>query len=103
MTRMKTTTQVLPPTEPAPTFTTVSGRPIKALYTGDDVQDVTSGTEVPGQFPYTRGIHSSGFGGKLWTMRQFSGFGTPDETTSATRSSWPPAAGASAWHSTCRR
>ena len=77
---MKTTTQVPPPAVPAPTFTTVSGRPIKALYTRDDVQDVTSGTEVPGQFPYTRGIHASGFGGKLWTMRQFSGFGTPEET-----------------------
>ena len=77
---MKTTTQVPPPAVPAPTFTTVSGRPIKVLYTGDDVQDVTSGTEVPGQFPYTRGIHASGFGGKLWTMRQFSGFGTPEET-----------------------
>ena len=34
----------------------------------------------PGGFPYTRGIHSSGYGGKLWTMRQFSGFGTPEET-----------------------
>ena len=80
MSPMKTTTQVPPPAVPAPTFTTVSGRPIKALYTADDVQDVTSGTEVPGQFPYTRGIHASGFGGKLWTMRQFSGFGTPEET-----------------------
>ena len=80
MSPMKTTTQVPPPAVPAPTFTTVSGRPIKVLYTGDDVQDVTSGTEVPGQFPYTRGIHASGFGGKLWTMRQFSGFGTPEET-----------------------
>ena len=80
MSPMKTTTQVPPPAVPAPTFTTVSGRPIKALYTRDDVQDVTSGTEVPGQFPYTRGIHASGFGGKLWTMRQFSGFGTPEET-----------------------
>ena len=35
---------------------------------------------APGQFPYTRGIHSTGYGGKMWTMRQFSGFGTPEET-----------------------
>jgi len=34
----------------------------------------------PGTFPYTRGIHADGYGGKLWTMRQFSGFGTPEET-----------------------
>ena len=60
-------------------FTTVSGRPIKALYTPDDVP-LSSADERPGQFPYTRGIHASGYGGKLWTMRQFSGFGTPEET-----------------------
>ena len=80
MSPIKMTTPVPPATVTAPTFTTVSGRPIKALYTGDDVQDVTSGAEVPGQFPYTRGIHAHGYGGKLWTMRQFSGFGTPEET-----------------------
>src|ERR1044071_8065178 len=34
----------------------------------------------PGVFPYTRGIHSSGYKGRLWTMRQFAGFGTPEET-----------------------
>src|SRR5882762_3084552 len=34
----------------------------------------------PGAFPYTRGIHASGYRGKLWTMRQFAGFGTPEET-----------------------
>ena len=34
----------------------------------------------PGSFPYTRGIHPSGYRGKLWTMRQFAGFGTPEET-----------------------
>jgi methylmalonyl-CoA mutase, N-terminal domain len=64
--------------ERAEAFTTISGRPIKALYTADDV----TGAEpaAPGQFPYTRGIHSTGYRGKLWTMRQFSGFGTPEET-----------------------
>ena len=64
------------PTTPA--FTTVSGRPVKALYTPEDAPG--SADERPGQFPYTRGIHASGYGGKLWTMRQFSGFGTPEET-----------------------
>ncbi len=72
-----------PPTRPSrtngPTFTTVSGRSIKGLYTADDTP-ATCAAERPGQFPYTRGIHSSGYGGKLWTMRQFSGFGTPKET-----------------------
>jgi len=66
-------------TPSAPSFTTVSGRPIKALYTPDDATSL-SGEERPGQFPYTRGIHATGYGGKLWTMRQFSGFGTPEET-----------------------
>ncbi|MEE2964113.1 MAG: methylmalonyl-CoA mutase family protein [Acidobacteriota bacterium] len=66
-------------TTPAPRHTTVSGRPIKALYTPDDLPG-TPRPEPSGHFPYTRGIHASGYGGKLWTMRQFSGFGTPAET-----------------------
>ena len=66
--------------------TTVSGRPIKARYTADDVADAAL-PEPPGQFPYTRGIHASGYAGKLWTMRQFSGFGTP---TSASHTKVPP-------------
>jgi methylmalonyl-CoA mutase N-terminal domain/subunit len=57
----------------------VSGRPIKALYTADDLPEAPE-PETPGQFPYTRGIHASGYEGKLWTMRQFSGFGTPEQT-----------------------
>ena len=77
---MKTSRQVPKTTVPKPMSTTGSGRPIKALYTSDDVQDKRAGEETPGQFPYTRGIHASGYGGKLWTMRQFSGFGTPEET-----------------------
>ena len=64
------------------TFTTVSGRPIKRLYTPDDVRDVDYAHDLanPGDFPYTRGIHPTGYHGKLWTMRQFAGFGTPEET-----------------------
>jgi methylmalonyl-CoA mutase N-terminal domain/subunit len=64
------------------TFTTVSGRPIDTLYTASDVAGVDYARDIadPGQFPYTRGIHPTGYRGKLWTMRQFAGFGTPAET-----------------------
>ncbi len=63
-------------------FTTVSGRPIDALYTASDVADVDYARDLndPGQFPFARGIHAAGYGGKLWTMRQFSGFGAPEDT-----------------------
>ena len=69
-----------PPVASGSRFTTVSGRSIKACYTAADVQGGTVAQEIPGEFPYARGIHASGYGGKLWTMRQFSGFGTPEET-----------------------
>ncbi|HTM02187.1 MAG TPA: methylmalonyl-CoA mutase family protein [Vicinamibacterales bacterium] len=64
------------------TFITISGRPIKQLYTQDDIAAVDYATDIadPGQFPYTRGIHATGYRGKLWTMRQFAGYGTPEET-----------------------
>lgn len=75
-----TETMTKTPTEaPDAQYSTVSGRPIKALYTAEDLDGVAP-LEAPGTFPYTRGIHPSGYGGKLWTMRQFSGFGTPSET-----------------------
>ncbi len=65
---------------PAPSaHTTVSGRPINRLYTADDLQGLAP-PAPPGTFPYTRGIHASGYGGRLWTMRQFAGYGTPEET-----------------------
>ena len=57
---------------------TISGIPLRPLYTADDTPP--RGEELPGQFPYTRGIHPSGYRGRLWTMRQFSGFGTAEET-----------------------
>src|SRR5690349_7435990 len=63
-------------------FTTVSGRPIERLYTPADLEGWRYDRDAadPGDFPYTRGIHPSGYRGKLWTMRQFAGFGTPEET-----------------------
>src|SRR6476619_536056 len=63
-------------------FTTISGRPIDRLYSPDNVSSLDYQRDLnhPGQFPYTRGIHPTGYRGKLWTMRQFAGFGTPEET-----------------------
>jgi methylmalonyl-CoA mutase, N-terminal domain len=68
--------------EPPVAFTTISGRPIDRLYTPDDLPgfDCARDLNNPGEFPYTRGIHPTGYRGKLWTMRQFAGFGTPEET-----------------------
>ena len=64
-------------------FTTISGMPIRRLYTQADLPtDWTYDQYLnfPGQPPYTRGIHASGYRGKMWTMRQFSGFASPEET-----------------------
>ena len=63
-------------------FTTISGREIERLYTPEDVADVSHRRDLgnPGEFPYTRGIHATGYQGKLWTMRQFAGYGSPEET-----------------------
>ncbi len=63
-------------------FTTLSGVPIKALYTPDDLPNFDYAHELgnPGEFPFTRGIHPSMYRGKIWTMRQFSGFGSPEDT-----------------------
>src|SRR6185436_7069642 len=68
--------------ERAAAFTTISGWPIDRLYTAEDVEDIeyARDTADPGEFPYTRGIHSTGYRGKPWTMRQFAGFGTPEDT-----------------------
>ena len=68
--------------ERAVPFTTVSGRPIERLYAADDLAalDYARDLNHPGAFPYTRGIHPTGYRGKLWTMRQFAGYGTPEET-----------------------
>lgn len=60
----------------------LSDIPLKAVYTPGDLTDWNHQTALgaPGQFPYTRGIHESMYQGKLWTMRQFAGFGGPEET-----------------------
>ena len=64
-------------------FTTISGVPIRRLYTPADLPEDWSEEKYlgyPGRPPYTRGIHASGYRGKLFTMRQFSGFASPEET-----------------------
>ncbi len=64
-------------------FTTISGVPIRRLYTQADLPadwNYEQYLGYPGQPPYTRGIHSSGYRGRLWTMRQFSGFASPEAT-----------------------
>jgi methylmalonyl-CoA mutase N-terminal domain/subunit len=65
-------------------FSTISGEPIRPLYTEADLPDGVGGHEdpigLPGEFPYTRGVYGSMYRGRLWTMRQFAGFGTAEET-----------------------
>jgi methylmalonyl-CoA mutase N-terminal domain/subunit len=69
-----------PPREQPPT--TVSGMPIEPLYTPEHLNGFDYETDLgyPGQYPYTRGVHASMYRGRLWTMRQFAGFGTPRQT-----------------------
>jgi methylmalonyl-CoA mutase N-terminal domain/subunit len=63
-------------------FTTISGRPIEPLYRPVDAAGIDYDRDLadPGQFPYTRGIHESMYRGKVWTMRQFAGFGSAAQT-----------------------
>ena len=62
-------------------FTTISGDELQTLYTPDDAQvDYDRDLGYPGQFPFTRGVHPSMYRGRLWTMRQFAGFGTAAQT-----------------------
>jgi methylmalonyl-CoA mutase N-terminal domain/subunit len=62
-------------------FTTISGQELPHLVTAEQVRpDPVSDIGVPGEFPFTRGIHPTGYRGKLWTMRQFAGFGTAADT-----------------------
>src|ERR1700733_1989640 len=70
-----------PPARPAD-FTTVSSYPIRRLYTEADLPDWNPERDLgyPGEPPYTRGIHSTMYRGRLWTMRQFAGFGAAEDT-----------------------
>ena len=63
-------------------FTTISGHPIRRLYSQADLPDWQAATQLgfPGEPPYTRGIHSTMHRGRLWTMRQFAGFGAAEDT-----------------------
>ena len=62
-------------------FTTLSGAPVKPLYGPEDAElDYARDLGHPGQFPFTRGIHPSMYRGRLWTMRQFAGFGSAAQT-----------------------
>ncbi len=62
-------------------FTTVSSQPIRPLYTEEDLpEDPRGAIGLPGEYPFTRGVYPSMYRGRLWTMRQFAGFGTPEET-----------------------
>lgn len=63
-------------------YTTVSGEPVNVLYGPNDIEnfDYNRDLSFPGEYPYTRGIHPNGYRGKVWTMRQFAGFGSPEDT-----------------------
>jgi methylmalonyl-CoA mutase, N-terminal domain len=67
-------------------FTTISGLDVDPLYTPDNVElDYERDLGYPGVYPYTRGVYPSMYRGKLWTMRQFAGFGTAEETNARFR------------------
>jgi methylmalonyl-CoA mutase N-terminal domain/subunit len=79
---MPSTTGAPSRTRRSVSHTTSSGQPVAPVYKPSDVADLDYGRDLndPGSFPYTRGIHPTGYRGKLWTMRQFAGFGTPEDT-----------------------
>ncbi|MGQ9571806.1 MAG: acyl-CoA mutase large subunit family protein [Dehalococcoidia bacterium] len=63
-------------------FITTSGRPIQRLYDPTDIAATDYGRDIgwPGEYPFTRGVHPTGYRGRLWTMRMFAGFGSAEET-----------------------
>ena len=73
--------------EAKPRFESVSLEEVDRLYSPADVEQVDFARDIsfPGEFPYTRGIHPTGYRGKIWTMRQFAGFSTPEETNARFR------------------
>ena len=78
--RYQRSTQRMPERKRA--FLSTSSQPIEPLYTADDLGafDADASLGLPGEYPFTRGVHSNMYRSKLWTMRMFAGFGTPDET-----------------------
>jgi methylmalonyl-CoA mutase N-terminal domain/subunit len=68
--------------ERAGTFITTSGRPIRRVYDPTDLGELEYERDLgmPGEYPYTRGIHATGYRGRTWTMRMFAGFGSVEET-----------------------
>jgi len=68
-------------------FESVSLEEVDRLYTPADLAQLDFSRDIsfPGEFPYTRGIHPTGYRGKIWTMRQFAGFSTPEETNARFR------------------
>ncbi len=73
-------TQKVP--ERLPEFTTVSNQPIEKIYTPDNIKDFDYMRDLgfPGEYPYTRGVQPTMYRGRLWTMRQFAGLGTAEDT-----------------------
>lgn len=63
-------------------FMTTSSEPVERLYTPSDLAENSYTRDIahPGEYPYTRGVHPTGYRGKVWTMRMFAGFGTAEET-----------------------
>src|SRR3970040_39996 len=63
-------------------FVTASGRPVRRVYDPSDVGDLDYERDLgqPGDYPFTRGVHATGYRGKPWTMRMFGGFGSDQET-----------------------
>ena len=62
-------------------FTTISGQPLQRVYSSDEgVENYDRDLGLPGQFPFTRGVQPTMYRGRLWTMRQYAGFGTAAET-----------------------
>jgi methylmalonyl-CoA mutase N-terminal domain/subunit len=79
-TTLKTSLEKMP--ESRREFTTISGRPVGRLYTSADIEDIDALEDIglPGEYPYTRGIHPTMYRSRPWTIRQFSGFATAKET-----------------------
>jgi methylmalonyl-CoA mutase N-terminal domain/subunit len=68
-----------PKEKPEKTYATMSGIPLKHVYRPEDVRPYEELGD-PGKYPFTRGVHETMYRGKLWTMRMFAGFGTPEDT-----------------------